>query len=144
MIGGFILIELLVVIAIIAILAAILFPVFGRVREKARQTACANSQKQIATAVLLYAQDHDDELPGVVDAWQVLGVDAAVRKCPSKPTLDNGYGYNAMVARFGRPRAKCLMPRLSVVGEPAVRLPGGAVVQIVVPYRRGPDLANRV
>jgi len=52
---GFTLIELLVVIAIIAILAAILFPVFSKAREKARQTQCINNQKQIATAVLMYA-----------------------------------------------------------------------------------------
>ncbi|MHB9022949.1 MAG: prepilin-type N-terminal cleavage/methylation domain-containing protein, partial [Armatimonadota bacterium] len=48
---GFTLIELLVVIAIIAILAAILFPVFAKAREKARQTTCLNNQKQIATAI---------------------------------------------------------------------------------------------
>ena len=56
---GFTLIELLVVIAIIAILAAILFPVFARAREKARQTTCANNQRQIAAAIHMYAQDHD-------------------------------------------------------------------------------------
>ena len=53
---GFTLIELLVVIAIIAILAAILFPVFAQAREKARTTACLSNQKQIANAVLMYAQ----------------------------------------------------------------------------------------
>ncbi|MEI6521594.1 MAG: prepilin-type N-terminal cleavage/methylation domain-containing protein, partial [bacterium] len=57
---GFTLIELLVVIAIIAILAAILFPVFARAREKARQTTCTNNQRQIATTLLMYAQDHEE------------------------------------------------------------------------------------
>ncbi len=61
--GGFTLIELLVVIAIIAVLAAILFPVFARVREKARQTVCASNLKQIGTAFLLYTQDYDERLP---------------------------------------------------------------------------------
>ncbi|MGD9495047.1 MAG: DUF1559 domain-containing protein [Armatimonadota bacterium] len=57
---GFTLIELLVVIAIIAILAAILFPVFAKAREKARQTACLNNTKQLGTAVMMYAQDYDE------------------------------------------------------------------------------------
>jgi prepilin-type N-terminal cleavage/methylation domain-containing protein/prepilin-type processing-associated H-X9-DG protein len=61
---GFTLIELLVVIAIIAILAAILFPVFAKVREKARQTACASNEKQIGLALLSYLQDADEKLPG--------------------------------------------------------------------------------
>ncbi len=60
---GFTLIELLVVIAIIAILAAILFPVFARAREKARQTSCLSNQKQIALGILMYAQDYDEILP---------------------------------------------------------------------------------
>jgi len=58
---GFTLIELLVVIAIIAILAAILFPVFARAREKARQTACVNNLKEIVLAALMYAQDYDEQ-----------------------------------------------------------------------------------
>ncbi len=60
---GFTLIELLVVIAIIAILAAILFPVFARAREKARQTSCLSNLKQITLGTLMYAQDFDEMLP---------------------------------------------------------------------------------
>lgn len=60
---GFTLIELLVVIAIIAILAAILFPVFAKAREKARQTSCLNNLKQIGTAFIQYAQDYDERYP---------------------------------------------------------------------------------
>ncbi len=60
---GFTLIELLVVIAIIAILAAILFPVFAQAREKARQTSCLSNLKQNALAMLMYAQDYDEAFP---------------------------------------------------------------------------------
>src|SRR6056297_1745410 len=59
---GFTLIELLVVIAIIAILAAILFPVFARAREKARQSACLSNVKQIGLGFMMYAQDYDERL----------------------------------------------------------------------------------
>lgn len=65
---AFTLIELLVVIAIIAILAAILFPVFAAAREKARQTTCASNEKQIGLALLQYNQDYDEQWPcGVAD-----------------------------------------------------------------------------
>jgi prepilin-type N-terminal cleavage/methylation domain-containing protein len=61
--NAFTLIELLVVIAIIAILAAILFPVFSQARESARQTSCTSNQKQLALGVLMYAQDYDETFP---------------------------------------------------------------------------------
>src|SRR5690348_13024616 len=57
---GFTLIELLTVISIIAVLAAILFPVFGQAREMARGTACLSNIKNIGTAVVMYAQDYDE------------------------------------------------------------------------------------
>ncbi len=67
---GFTLIELLVVIAIIAILAAILFPVFAQAREKARTIACASNLKQFSLAILMYVQDNDEDMmPASQDAW---------------------------------------------------------------------------
>jgi len=67
---GFTLIELLVVIAIIAILAAILFPVFARARDKARQSSCLSNAKQIALAEQMYAQDYDGKPCGSVRNWE--------------------------------------------------------------------------
>jgi prepilin-type N-terminal cleavage/methylation domain-containing protein/prepilin-type processing-associated H-X9-DG protein len=61
--SGFTLIELLVVIAIIAILAAILFPVFAKVREKARQTSCLSNEKQLGLGFMQYIQDNDEQYP---------------------------------------------------------------------------------
>ncbi len=69
---GFTLIELLVVIAIIAILAAILFPVFARVREKARQTSCLSNLKQLTLGVMMYTDDYDEVLP-----WDDLDYDGS-------------------------------------------------------------------
>ncbi len=79
---GFTLIELLVVIAIIAILAAILFPVFAQARAKARQTMCLSNTKQVGLAMQMYAQDYDETVPAVfrnvpgastsIDSYMVL------------------------------------------------------------------------
>jgi prepilin-type N-terminal cleavage/methylation domain-containing protein/prepilin-type processing-associated H-X9-DG protein len=60
---GFTLIELLVVIAIIAILAAILFPVFAQAREQARRTSCLSNMRQLGTGVAMYTQDYDETMP---------------------------------------------------------------------------------
>jgi len=121
---GFTLIELLVVIAVVAILAAILFPVFFHVRENARRTVCTSNMKQLGLAWLLYADDYDERAcpsynaGNADDAWDFrrdpatnlwttgfLGVytrDGAIHGCPDnpfKPTSStrpyNGYGYNA-------------------------------------------------
>jgi prepilin-type N-terminal cleavage/methylation domain-containing protein len=68
---GFTLIELLVVIAIIAILAAILFPVFARAREKARQNTCLSNIKQITLGLIMYMADYDSRLP--YRYYQIVG-----------------------------------------------------------------------
>jgi prepilin-type N-terminal cleavage/methylation domain-containing protein len=93
---GFTLIELLVVIAIIAILAAILFPVFARAREKARQTTCQSNQRQIAAAMQMYAQDHEETMPMSSTVWQDIEVDPGVLICPTAgKKMANAYLYNA-------------------------------------------------
>lgn len=92
-IPGFTLIELLVVIAIIAILAAILFPVFAKAREKARQSKCLSNQRQLATGILMYSQDHEECLPEATSVWAEAGVPAAVLTCPSIARQHNGYIY---------------------------------------------------
>jgi len=68
---GFTLIELLVVIAIIAILAAILFPVFAKAREKARQASCLSNVKQLMNAAMMYTQDYDEVMPWSVNRWGI-------------------------------------------------------------------------
>jgi prepilin-type N-terminal cleavage/methylation domain-containing protein/prepilin-type processing-associated H-X9-DG protein len=70
--AGFTLIELLVVIAIIAILAAILFPVFAQARDKARQTSCLSNIKQIGLGLMMYVQDYDERYPGALQAIQTI------------------------------------------------------------------------
>src|SRR5687767_14059575 len=76
--SGFTLIELLVVIAIIAILAAILFPVFAQARESARRTSCLSNTKQIGMGLMQYVQDYDETLvlnnnePTTTKAWPDL------------------------------------------------------------------------
>ncbi|MGE5532684.1 MAG: DUF1559 domain-containing protein [Bacteroidota bacterium] len=112
---GFTLIELLVVIAIIAILAAILFPVFAKAREKARQSSCLSNVKQLGLGILSYCQDYDELLPRTAIAvaggnygWETLVYpytkNDQIFTCPSKSNVGwksatplsfstCGYGY---------------------------------------------------
>jgi len=91
---GFTLIELLVVIAIIAILAAILFPVFARAREQARKTTCISNHKQLGLAVLMYAQDYDETFP----AMDMIGGSGYFHTPPVK--IDPSRGWNAVENKF--------------------------------------------
>jgi prepilin-type N-terminal cleavage/methylation domain-containing protein/prepilin-type processing-associated H-X9-DG protein len=78
---GFTLIELLVVIAIIAILAAILFPVFAKAREKARQTACLSNQRQFVMGAQMYEQDNNETMPPAANWNSTLGLSGKVLQC---------------------------------------------------------------
>ncbi len=109
--SGFTLIELLVVIAIIAILAAILFPVFARARENARRSSCQSNLKQMGIAFLQYNQDYDEKMPFYYNRAGIWWMDAVqpyvksyqVWKCPSDSspavptasTTASSYGANA-------------------------------------------------
>jgi prepilin-type N-terminal cleavage/methylation domain-containing protein/prepilin-type processing-associated H-X9-DG protein len=100
---GFTLIELLVVIAIIAILAAILFPVFAKAREKARQSSCLSNVKQIALAILQYAQDYDERFPmlydlgsprnGLIQTTQPYTKNYQIHDCPSSDAKSAATSY---------------------------------------------------
>jgi prepilin-type N-terminal cleavage/methylation domain-containing protein len=107
--SGFTLIELLVVIAIIAILAAILFPVFARAREKARQISCLSNMKQLGLGFAQYTQDNDEKSPNGINVYAPGGNGWAgevypyvksvqVYKCPDDPTGNQAfvsYAYNS-------------------------------------------------
>ncbi len=105
-------IELLVVIAIIAILAAILFPVFARARENARRASCLSNLKQIGLGVMMYAQDYDERYPQAYnyttakfwrDTIQPYTKSTQVFICPSSSstdTLNGNYGANTRLFPF--------------------------------------------
>jgi prepilin-type N-terminal cleavage/methylation domain-containing protein/prepilin-type processing-associated H-X9-DG protein len=139
---GFTLIELLVVIAIIAILAAILFPVFARARENARRASCQSNLKQIGLGIMQYTQDYDERLPGrrmgpfgndPISNWQITTQPYVKSEqlfvCPSNPQNANfnttnrfriSYTTNGTNTNIG---GTCPMPQdglaLAQIGQPA-------------------------
>jgi len=169
---GFTLIELLVVIAIIAILAAILFPVFARAREKARQTACLSNIKQIALGILMYASDWDENLPRAFTTYNdVLLPDGRCAKmnyalailpyvknkdifhCPSDPQAGKGFSYsaNAMCSFYGGPSplAGCFVTTSFDSTAPAIALgaidaPAETIMTICAPLNPAKTAGNPV
>ncbi len=137
---AFTLIELLVVIAIIAILAAILFPVFAKAREKARQSSCASNVKQLTLAGLQYAQDYDERYKFGWNAnnlqwctvWRPYVKSDQLFYCPSRGTAGGGYatvcesgggtfgigGYQAM-ASFLDPAGTIMVSEINAGGPNA-------------------------
>lgn len=106
--SGFTLIELLVVIAIIAILAAILFPVFARARENARRSSCQSNLKQMGVGLIQYVQDNDERYPfwtrtegAATIAWQDAAMpyvkSEQIYKCPSSKIARS---YNVNISRI--------------------------------------------
>ena len=130
---GFTLIELLVVIAIIAILAAILFPVFAKAREKARQSSCLSNVKQIALGMLQYAQDYDEVLVGAAVRWstgvndyyvwmyllQPYVKNQQIFTCPSAPQKGwSGVNNQTQMTGYGMFRLLSMVP-LANIQRPA-------------------------
>jgi prepilin-type N-terminal cleavage/methylation domain-containing protein/prepilin-type processing-associated H-X9-DG protein len=134
---GFTLIELLVVIAIIAILAAILFPVFAQAREKARSSTCLSNNKQVALAFSMYAQDYDETMtPSMfqdpntkVDVWWEDNVTPYIKggnvggilSCPSAPSRAHAYSMNATLG--GRAMAAVPAPAEMVLTGDGAQAP---------------------
>jgi prepilin-type N-terminal cleavage/methylation domain-containing protein/prepilin-type processing-associated H-X9-DG protein len=111
--GAFTLIELLVVIAIIAILAAILFPVFAQAREKARQTSCLSNTKQMGSGIMMYTQDYDETYPlamqtrgtaGWVNCWAIVTQPYVktydIFRCPSDTDFTSKAGWSWVEANI--------------------------------------------
>jgi prepilin-type N-terminal cleavage/methylation domain-containing protein/prepilin-type processing-associated H-X9-DG protein len=140
---GFTLIELLVVIAIIAILAAILFPVFAQARESARKTSCLNNCKQFGTAIAMYTQDWDGWYPLAWFSFGENGFDMAlypyiknkaVYECPSNhvtPSFWAGYTIGPLPRSYalnGDLTARTVKGVRAGVNESEVQFPASTIM----------------
>jgi prepilin-type N-terminal cleavage/methylation domain-containing protein/prepilin-type processing-associated H-X9-DG protein len=124
--SAFTLIELLVVIAIIAILAAILFPVFAQAREKGRQAACMNNERQIGTALQIYSDQWDATLPAYRhmsneglyfrEQLQPLIKTTAVWVCPSDPCPAGVYNIRDANGKMVKEK-RSYIPNAQIVGS---------------------------
>ncbi len=132
---GFTLIELLVVIAIIAILAAILFPVFGRARENARRSSCQSNLKQIGLGIMQYVQDYDEKYPttngspgfggglaGQFGRWRMAIFpyvkSSQIFTCPSSRVgAANSLNYNGPSGTVSLPNAYNYGTNVRVIGD---------------------------
>jgi len=110
---GFTIVELLVVVAIMAMLAAILLPVFARAREKARMSTCISNQRQLTLAVLMRVQDKGEVYPRLDTVWDDIDVPKKLLRCPTQAVEDvpNGNGYGYVAALSGRPAGKVDFPQ---------------------------------
>jgi prepilin-type N-terminal cleavage/methylation domain-containing protein/prepilin-type processing-associated H-X9-DG protein len=126
---GFTLIELLVVIAIIAILAAILFPVFARAREKARQASCQSNLKQIALAGAMYASDYDQmPVPMYTYGWNITG---------AAGTFSGRVWWNGLIEPYTKNRQMLVCPSRAGAAFHDADSPCGAPSDSVVRHQTG-------